>query len=955
MSWIRALPGFVLGVFLARILGEAAGLPGLWAAILLSSALGLGIGWLLSRFPLSETWPALILSAYLVYPEVLPELAKTVVGITLIAFSINVTLSSDRPKKADTPKADTPKSTAGWAKGAIFIGLVLIFFALYFATLAPDVLPADSGELQVVAAQLGVAHPPGFPLYVMLAHLITRLLPMLPVAYAVNLFSAMTSALTIGIVFLAGVLITRRWFASLVAAIALGSATTFWSQATTANVRSLTGLFAALILYALLRFRIATNNQDSPSADRWLVVTALFMGFGLTHHVSLLFLILVGLVFILLVDRRLIRQPRRWWRPIGAALLGLLPLLYLPMRAGADVRGATPDLATISGFLEHVLATGFRGDLFYYTTSGELWLRLGVMLNVMTFQFSLILLVGMLVRLIILIARDRPLAWLLGGGFVVYLIVAATYRAPQTVEYMLPAYIPAALMLAYALGWLLDWTEHAPPFSKAAAILITALLTVATLVQLPRHISAAGAYHEANSAREYAARLLAEAPAGSVIMAHWHWATPLWYLQEVEGQRPDVYVRFVYPEGESYEATWERRTRDAFADGRPVITTYVPPVPYLDFPIPEPAGEALLYPQERRTSLPPGFIPANSALGETISVLGYRLETDNIEPGEAAVLEVAWRPLAEIDPGTSLFVHLLDTGGQLVGQDDRQAVAADGLTISQFRITPRLSASIGMATLLIGATSPAAQAGETGDSREELAQIELIENHNRPYTRNQVYRATVESQPETLIGYDRDRTLPDRVRLFLHWQTGLGTYRTDVFDHATIDTLSLPAYRGPWGVAVDTWSFPRERGGTHYVPFGQGIVWTGEAMTEINPLPDETITLNQIFQSTQALNRDYVVSARLIGLEPDGYHWAWWDLQDSIPAMGAIPTLKWIDGSEVRSPHQFTVSSGATPGQALTGALTLYDAFTNRPLPILDERITNQNPWVPLGTENVGQ
>jgi hypothetical protein len=42
-----------------------------------------------------------------------------------------------------------------------------------------------------------------------------------------------------------------------------------------------------------------------------------------------------------------------------------------------------------------------------------------------------------------------------------------------------------------------------------------------------------------------------------------------------------------------------------------------------------------------------------------------------------------------------------------------------------------------------------------------------------------------------------------------------------------------------------------------------------------------------------------MVSVRLIGLEPDGVHWAWWDLQDSVPAMGAIPTLKWIDGSLV--------------------------------------------------------
>ena len=64
--------------------------------------------------------------------------------------------------------------------------------------------------------------------------------------------------------------------------------------------------------------------------------------------------------------------------------------------------------------------------------------------------------------------------------------------------------------------------------------------------------------------------------------------------------------------------------------------------------------------------------------------------------------------------------------------------------------------------------------------------------------------------------------------------------------------------------------------------------------------------------------------------------------------MGAIPTLKWVSGSFVRSPHRVTVAESALPGQAITGALTLYDAFTNRPLPILDERITAENPWIPL-------
>lgn len=947
-------------------------MPGLLAAILLSGVFGLGFGLLLARYPIRETWPAFILSGYLIVPEVSPELLAAVAAVTLVAFGINCWGLDKGFAPKDLDPSGVPRSAA-----MVFIAITLAFFILYGVTLAPDVLAADSGELQVVAAQLGVAHPPGFPIYVLLAHLMIRLLPMVPPAYAVNLFSAITSALTVGLVFLSGVLITRRWLPAIGAAIVLGSATTFWAQATTANVRSLTGLFAALILYGLISFRIATLGKREHTADRWLIVTALFMGFGLTHHISLLFLILVGLVFILVVDRSLIRQPRRWWRPVGAALLGLVPLLYLPLRAGADVRGASADLATPAGFLEHVLATGFRGDLFYYTSAVEFGQRLGIMANVMTFQFALVLLVAMLAGLILLIRYDRALAWLLGGGFFVYAVVAATYRAPQTVEYMIPAYIPAVLMLAYTIGWLLEWARkligqipdpstddrdsadlrrrYLAGLSVAVVVSSIAILVAASLAQLPGHISAAGARHEATSAREYAGRLIAAAPADSIILAHWHWATPLWYLQEVEGRRPDVDVRFVYPEGESYDATWAWRTREAFDQGRPVITTYVPPVPLPDLPLPEPTGEALLYSQTRRDSLPSAFTPLDLVLGETIEVLGYRLEEAAVEPGDELVVEVAWRPRSELQPGVSLFTHLVDAGGQLVGQDDWQAIAAEGLTITQFRLTPRLSASVGSAGLFIGATVPQSSAGESGPTRQLLAGIELIERWTRPLSRNPVHRLMADTSEKVLIGYDWDATLPDRRRLYLHWQNQSGHYQTEVIDDGAIDQLDLPAYRGPWGVPVESWSFPQSRAGHSYVPFGQGIVWTGVLMNGITPLPAATFTLDQVFHSTQALNRDLVVSVRLIGLEQDGYHWAWWDLQDSVPAMGAIPTLKWIDGSRVRSPHQVTVSRQATPGQAITGALTLYDAFTNRPVPILDERITNLNPWVPLGFGSVAE
>jgi len=111
-------------------------------------------------------------------------------------------------------------------------------------------------------------------------------------------------------------------------------------------------------------------------------------------------------------------------------------------------------------------------------------------------------------------------------------------------------------------------------------------------------------------------------------------------------------------------------------------------------------------------------------------------------------------------------------------------------------------------------------------------------------------------------------------------------------------------------------------------------------------------------------------------LAEDNFTWAWCDLVDGIPAMGGIPTLKWIHGSQVQSPRSVIfpprtdpatfsdfcqsdkpapgapilfVDNAAIPGQTISGILRLYDAFTNQPLPILDERVTAVTSWIPLG------
>ncbi|MBN1260370.1 MAG: DUF2723 domain-containing protein, partial [Anaerolineae bacterium] len=132
-------------------------------------------------------------------------------------------------------------------------------FALYAATTVRDILPADSGEFQLAAATWDILHPPGYPLYTMVSALWVRSVPFGSLPFRLNLLSAALAATTLLLTaetarLWGETLGARRRFAvagGLAAALLLAAAPTFWTQATIANIRMPTLLFAAWAFLAL--------------------------------------------------------------------------------------------------------------------------------------------------------------------------------------------------------------------------------------------------------------------------------------------------------------------------------------------------------------------------------------------------------------------------------------------------------------------------------------------------------------------------------------------------------------------------------------------------------------------------------------------------------------------------------------------------------------------------------
>jgi hypothetical protein len=111
-------------------------------------------------------------------------------------------------------------------------GSAALLLAVYVATLAPDVTFWDAGEFIAAAHSLGIPHPPGTPVFIVVLHAWAWLLGALPYAVATNLFSAVCTAAAAGLAAWFVARATGDGWAAFAAALVAGVMSSVWSNAT---------------------------------------------------------------------------------------------------------------------------------------------------------------------------------------------------------------------------------------------------------------------------------------------------------------------------------------------------------------------------------------------------------------------------------------------------------------------------------------------------------------------------------------------------------------------------------------------------------------------------------------------------------------------------------------------------------------------------------------------------
>ncbi len=456
----------------------------------------------------------------------------------------------------------------------------VVVLAIYIATLAPTTAFWDTSEYIAAAKVLGIPHPPGNPLFSILAHTFGLLPVAAGYAKRINLFAAVTSSAAAGLWFL----VAERWMRGLVAArgarlaaafagILIGATSwTVWNQSTVnEKVYTVSLLSTALVMWLVVHW---SDDKPGPHRDRWLILIAYIIALSSTNHSMGLLAAPAVAIYVLFTDWRVIT---RWQVVLGvllAAAIGVsLNYLFLPIRAaqfpaineGEPVGFFSPALRDVLNRVQYGkpsvfdrqadLPWQFANYLQYWSWQfARDWTRLA---NAAAALFTVIGLTG----LVAMLRRDRRAglaALALLGTVTVALIFYLNFKYGFSIRadegeklnrevrerdyFFICSFAYFGTLVAVGLGtamqgvvdWLSDWRDNRSRWLAASPVLALALIPM-----FGNHLTASRA--EEYAARDFAIDLLESIePYGILITAGDNDTFPLWYAQEVEGVRRDV-------------------------------------------------------------------------------------------------------------------------------------------------------------------------------------------------------------------------------------------------------------------------------------------------------------------------------------------------------------------------------------------------------------------------------
>ncbi len=479
----------------------------------------------------------------------------------------------------------SPRLGDGLALTAAVLGPLL----LYALTLPRTVVLEDDGLFLMAGAHLGVAHPPGYPLYTLLCHLVTQL-PFGSVAFLGHLSSAVLGALACGGVYLCARLLQAAPVPAMTAAWLFAASEHVWAQAIIAEVYTLN----ALLFFAT--YGLILYGVRQPGRPRIWMAAAVGYGLSLANHWPLMVLALPGLLLAALPA----------WKSLPVKLLpqlivvslvsAALPYAWMVLRSWQEpLISFYGPITDWEAFWYYVSRSGYADvDVSPSAGWGDRLAFLGWFGNEVLRQVTLpgfaLALLGFWVLL-----RRRPLAEagsgllvFLGNSVVLIMMLSVDFDFRQIAifrPYSLVCYGLLALWLAVGLQHVLEHLPS-PAVLRDGAWFRTGLAALACVGMTALSVQAHWNLNDRSASdftRWYADMLFGILPQDAVLFVSGDTDTgPLGYYHFVEERRPDVellnlhglvYGNRLYPPRSSLKHKEEVLRNFVEKDDRPIFFT----------------------------------------------------------------------------------------------------------------------------------------------------------------------------------------------------------------------------------------------------------------------------------------------------------------------------------------------------------------------------------------------
>jgi hypothetical protein len=381
--------------------------------------------------------------------------------------------------------------------------LFIASFALYIRTLAPSLLAGDSAEFQTIAYTLGIGHPTGYPVYILLAKLFT-FLPVGEIAYRVNLFSAFCAALTVALTYLILRKLSAAVLSALYGSLALALFSMFWKYASIAEIYTASAACLAFILFAVLHWK-ETNNP------RWLFIAGLFGGLSLGIHTTVALAAPAILIYFILpffFSLSALKERRKhalsqveamkdflsgFWGATLGILLFLSSFLFLDLLnspAGYYNTVLYPSMSAW-GFSPSDIDSPFERLAFLYVPpqfSGQFFAVSADEATTRLIDFAVnaswnlwFALLGFISLLIT--RRDSPSRWrealLLLIAFASFLTFAVTYNVDDFFVFYIPAILVLVVFIGLGINAIVEAVALIPKLPRALPVVVSIVILIA--------------------------------------------------------------------------------------------------------------------------------------------------------------------------------------------------------------------------------------------------------------------------------------------------------------------------------------------------------------------------------------------------------------------------------------------------------------------------------------------